>query len=537
MSSKYIKSKQEPSKAPAQKYTTSEALVNYYIALMFSVFPLFFTDAYFNIRHDKYGLFLGLSLVLIVAEGALIAYAYFVPDNPDDKIAGSAQQWYKRFSVTDFAVIGFVLLNLISTLLSEYKLDSLLGTVGRNNGLLLTAVYAGVYFIITRLLNYREYIFVFLAAGSIIVFLLAVLNCFYIDPLGMFERLTDEQTITDFTSTLGNKNFMSSYICIVLPILTALSVLTKKSSLRILYLAASGCGFAALMTSDSDSGILGMAAFVMIYFIWFVRDIFRLKRYFLSLCIMLISAKLLRLFSYFMNDNSKGMESFQKLFVYSNSGWIMLSVCAIITALLYFVDRKKTGIVLPKTVPVAIAVAIVAGVMGLLGIMLYFSVFNTSADLGSFEKLIRFNDSWGTHRGFMWIRSFEILGNELKNGEIAKFLFGTGPDTFYYAFAPYFNDLLKYGDSSTNAAHNEYINYLVTTGITGFAAYAALVGGVITRAVKYAKKNPVIMVCAAGVICYSVQAVVNIAQPITTPLFIIMLSLTEAFARKTKNKN
>lgn len=92
---------------------------------------------------------------------------------------------------------------------------------------------------------------------------------------------------------------------------------------------------------------------------------------------------------------------------------------------------------------------------------------------------------------------------------------------------------MQYGDSSTNAAHNEYINYLITHGIIGTAAYLTLLGGVIARAVKSAKENPMTVICVAAVICYAVQAIVNIAQPLTTPLFFVFIAMTEAFSRQT----
>ena len=517
---------------PDEKYTVTQTLVNYYLVLMFTVFPLFFTNEYFNIRHDKYGLFLGLSLVLLIAEGALIAYVRLSPAaNTSASYAGANQNQvrYRQLSFPDLAMLALLLFCFISTLLSDHPYDAVFGTAGRNNGLLLIAVYVGIYFLITRCLYYKEYIFIALAAVSSVVFLLAVLNCFYVDPLGMFEHLTDEQTITDFTSTIGNKNLMSSFICITLPVLMALSVLTKVNGLRVLYLFASGLGFAALMTSDSDSGILGLGVFAVIYFIWFVRNISRLKNYFLTLTVMLAFAKLLRLFSYLMNDNSKGMDQFQEIFVYSDTGYILLAVCAVIAAALYLLDFKKPDILLSKAVPFIIGAIVLLGVAGVVGAIIYFSAIDTTTELGSLERLLRFNDSWGTHRGYMWIRSMWIFGDE----SFVKKLFGTGPDNFYYAFSPYFTGLMEYGDSSTNAAHNEYINYLITIGVAGLASYLALVGGVITRAVKAAKKNPLVIISVAAVICYSVQAVVNIAQPITTPLFIIFLALTEAFSRKT----
>ena len=105
----------------------------------------------------------------------------------------------------------------------------------------------------------------------------------------------------------------------------------------------------------------------------------------------------------------------------------------------------------------------------------------------------------------MWIRSIWIFGY----ASFIEKLFGVGPDMFYSAFSPYFDDLSKYGDSSTNAAHNEYLNYLITIGITGLLSYLAIVCGTIKNAVKYAKENPMLIACVSAVICYAVQAVVK----------------------------
>lgn len=120
--------------------------------------------------------------------------------------------------------------------------------------------------------------------------------------------------------------------------------------------------------------------------------------------------------------------------------------------------------------PIALTVVFGFCAVAMIGIMVYFSCIDTETDLGSFERIIRFNDIWGTHRGFMWIRSIWIFGD----ASFIEKLFGVGPDMFYSAFGPYFDDLSKYGDSSTNAAHNEYLNYLITIGITGLLSILPL---------------------------------------------------------------
>ena len=54
------------------RYTVKNALVNYYLLLMFTLFPLFFTQQYSNIRHDKYYLFLIFSMILAVVEFMMV---------------------------------------------------------------------------------------------------------------------------------------------------------------------------------------------------------------------------------------------------------------------------------------------------------------------------------------------------------------------------------------------------------------------------------------------------------------------------------
>ncbi len=522
------------------KYQIKNAVVNYFLLLMFSLFPLYlaifadgnfpfihFDNAFGSIRHDKYYLFLILTGILLVVE-VMLFVTYSEKTKSPDKLEHK-KSIFSTFSFVDYAMLALLLTSAVSALFSPYIQTALFGEPnGRNNGLLLIVFYVIVYFLITRFYYYMEYVFAVFAAASAVVYLLSVLNGFYIDPLGTLSLLSAKQA-NDFISTIGNKNLLSSYICISLPIIVCMSVHSKNKIARIIYLVSAGFGFMSLMVSDSDSGILGIGVFLSVYLIVYSRKISRLKRYFLTLSVMLASAKILRLFSLLMGDKYKEIGSLQQMFVFSNQGFILLGICALITVLLYLADYKKPNLVLPKAVPVILSVLLAAAVIGVIAAVIYFSTVDTKTNLGSFERLLRFNDKWGTHRGYMWIRSMQIFGD----ASIWQKLFGTGPDTFYYPFSPYFEGLQKFGDSSTNAAHNEYINYLITTGIFGLAAYLAFVGGAVVRAVKTAARNPIAIVFIAAVAGYSAQAFVNISQPITTPLFIIFVALCEAVSRKS----
>lgn len=64
---------------------------------------------------------------------------------------------------------------------------------------------------------------------------------------------------------------------------------------------------------------------------------------------------------------------------------------------------------------------------------------------------------------------------------------GTGPETFaysYYFVRPQEHNLTSEWDYIYNKAHNEYLNYLATTGFTGLAAYLFLIGSVVAFLIK-----------------------------------------------------
>ena len=107
---------------------------------------------------------------------------------------------------------------------------------------------------------------------------------------------------------------------------------------------------------------------------------------------------------------------------------------------------------------------------------------------------------------------------------------GCLPDAF--AFEPYFSQLQEYGNSSTDAAHNEYINYLITIGLVGTISYLVFTGSALVRGFKASKKYPVALACAGAVVCYLAQATVNIALPIATPLFFLFVAMCEGCARQ-----
>ncbi|MBR1731408.1 MAG: hypothetical protein IJ725_03110, partial [Ruminococcus sp.] len=92
-----------------EKYYVKNALVNYYLVIMFTVFPLFVTEQFSNIRHDKFYLFIVLTAILVLIEIPMIIYFSF-------KREKTQRKWYKKLSFTDCSFAALILVFTVSTL-------------------------------------------------------------------------------------------------------------------------------------------------------------------------------------------------------------------------------------------------------------------------------------------------------------------------------------------------------------------------------------------------------------------------------------
>jgi len=86
----------------------------------------------------------------------------------------------------------------------------------------------------------------------------------------------------------------------------------------------------------------------------------------------------------------------------------------------------------------------------------------------------------GQIRFIVWQGAMEIF----KHNPI----FGSGLETFaysYYQYRPKSHNLTSEWDFLYNKAHNEYLNYLATTGVVGFGTYLLVIGTFIVWSIKY----------------------------------------------------
>lgn len=503
----------------ARGLTMHEKFAGLFVISMLSIFPIYMTDKLFHIRTDRLQYFEVTTFVLLF----FIVATYICGIDRDRK-----PQRIFKMSVADWAFIAFVVVCLISACLSEYGKEAFTGSEGRDSGFWLMAVYLLCFLLVSRYFKYKEVVFTIFAVMASVICFIGVLHEFSIDPFGLIVDIKKEQQ-KDFISTIGNINMFSAFVCVALPVCSALLVTAKDTLSAIFYAVTLAFCSMGLLVANSLSGYFGLISFMAVLFVFCCAGTKRIYRYFLTITVMLMSTKILRLMSLFFNDEYKNLQDVSYFLIFDNRVFILLAVFAAVTAALYFLCRKKGDLAAPKWVQPAAGAIVALAALAVVGVFVYFSFIDKETDLGKFSKLLRLNDQWGTHRGYAWIRGMILF----KSNGIKNILVGSGPDTFSQLIkGVYREDMLKRHGSIFDTAHNEFLNYLVTTGVLGFAAYVTLLVSILVRAIRRCRFDETFIIVMLPIIGYASQSVFSLATPIITPFLFLFLALTEAHIRR-----
>ncbi|MBQ4569580.1 MAG: O-antigen ligase family protein [Ruminococcus sp.] len=523
--------------APKLRFTVNHALADLYVVLLFTLFPLYLSEFYSAARRDKFWVFVILSAVMGIAVAAVTLTTYLSRNNAYNRKLNTYHDPLK-FNVTDYAFGAFVAISIISTFASGNIAHCFMGlsgtkSNGRNMGLLMILMMFVCYAVISRYFFNKKFVFYAIFLGITVVSFVAIVNYYYWDILNIFSHYKSNKNVQqNFTSTIGNKNYLSALICVALPFSVGMAISSKDLAMRIVAYVSTGIQFMGLLVATSDGGFLGCFAAIAAILVISSRELKKLMRFFLCLAIMMFSSKILWLAEIITKNGSKGYTSFSDFFVNNHIVFAIGAVSLAVFAGLYLLGRMRSGFEIPKYVFYICLGLVCLAVLVFAALFVYYTFIDTKSKLTGMKRFFRFDERWGTHRGYFWIKSFEVFGEM----SFAEKLIGAGPETFYFKFIPYFSEMNKlFAESSTNSAHNVYVNYLITHGILGLGAYLALIGSALYNAFRRAKENPLSFVCAGVILAYAVQDIVNIANPVNTPWLIAFIALSEATALRANS--
>lgn len=493
--------------------------------LAFGVYPLIYDDHYFNITITKYhfflyaaGIYLALALIGYVVEASLKNYYKY-----DSLLVEDTGK--KRFLRPEFYALVFLMANFFAWLCADNKKDAFYGLQGRRMGLCMYLVLLIVFVVLAQRVRPQMILFVFFAAANAFAYAVAIGQHMEHDFLNLRYNIAENQ-YTKFISTFGNINMYASYLSISIPVLLAVFAFCKNWFSRILsgiLLIAAGCN---ILIANSDSVFLGiLAGVVVVTVLAFMQS--RLKYSSFAVFLLFVGNLVLGFINRYGHtryDKKRG-----GLAIALNRLDIAFALCG--AALLIFVavcicnwklGEKVAAWNKKKIVLIVCGACVALGVIGMIAL----KVMDPS--------LFTFNDKWGSYRGYIWRKIVEVYGD----APFVNKLFGYGNESVRVTLkAACYDEMVQVTGKVYDNAHNELLQYLFTTGIIGLLSYLALVGSSIVYMFRHAHENAWICVCLAATTGYFAQSILNLNQPITTPLFFVFMAMgvgTANYCRRVK---
>ena len=343
-----------------------------------------------------------------------------------------------------FIFLIFLIVQVISTFFSIDKFTSIFGYPSRlNGGLLSQFAYLAIFYAGLVNINFEKAKKLLIATvmSALFVSLWGIPGHFGRDPscLVLADQLTSDCWQEEFNpklrifSTLGQPNWLASYLVLILPFAIAFSMIFEKKVLKNFFAATAIILFIALVMTTSRAGILGI---------------------FLALLILAVFAGRALII-----DNFKVI----RIILFGFLAAILLFGSFLFARIGEIVSRDQPQ---QPNSPIA----------------------QQPAVTGTESSEIRL---------IVW------------QGAIAAFkkrpILGFGPETFaysYYLYRPLSHNQTTEWNFFYNKAHNEFLNYLATTGALGTFFYVAFLASVIfilfIRQKKEDSENKLLTAAAAG---------------------------------------
>lgn len=488
-----------------------------YVCVILSIFPLVYHDYYFDMLIFKYKFYYMVTLFYI----GFIIINNIVGAILNKNNGFSFKELLKGLSLPELSILIFMIIAIISTLQSDYFYESFWGNEGRYTGCFTLILYGTSILFIMRYLYYKNWILYLFLFSGFLACCFGITDYFKLDILGFKVNIEPTQ-YNMFMSTIGNVNTYTSYVALIMAISTVMFGTEKVPWKLMLYFGLMVCSFFAMIMGLSDNSYLSIFTLFGLLPLYLFKTKTGIRRYFLVTTTFLgVIYTIININKTFPNKVLSMQGILDHLPV--NGLKMLLLIMLSITVILYIINlvfkSQKDDL---RKVWIYIWFGLLILIVSLLLFLLYdVNVAMNSDKYGALKQYLLFNDDWGTHRGFNW-----RIGIENYNSfSLIHKIFGYGPDT--YGILTHFNDFKemsqKYNETY-DSVHNEYLQYFITMGPLSLLSYVVFLGSSIIRIIKKSKENVYTISVIFAVLCYSVQACVNISVPIVTPIVFVLLA-------------
>ncbi|MCM1273516.1 MAG: O-antigen ligase family protein [Clostridium sp.] len=477
-----------------------------YMMFIFSAYLIVMNDQYFDITKTRHSIFI-MGTVIFLLLYACVAFieAYLNETIKNDFKNSLTKDKFLKHPAGWMLIFWFG--HVIAFMLTYDKKSAFTGENGRYMGFFTFTVLAIMFFALCFRMKTNEWLYLLLLVVTLFAYVVAIFQHMGND----FMHYRDEISKKDFhifMSTFGNINIFASFIVISLAVAFAMFVFTKRIVNRYFAGIVLVAGGMTIMIANSDSAYMGLVAVVVIlltfaiqngraFFMMLGMSLFALG----NLCVVLINKYVVVKY-----DKRGGVA---QLLDSVPLAAVLLAVAILIVLATYFAEKKIKETSRKRASHIFLAAfAVFAVIVIVVGIKMHLSIFE-------------FNYKWGTYRGYIWTKCAKVY----VDAPFINKLFGYGQETVrYLTTSNFYEEMLDVTGKVYENAHNELLQYLLTVGAYGLIAYIMLVVSSFIYILGGSNKNVISYISLAVIGGYFIQGIINLCQPVTTPLFFVILA-------------
>lgn len=515
----------------------SDMIIYSYLLMMLGVFPLYYQNNYYNIGDAKYRFFRLVTLIMLI---------YLIVTQIGVRLIERKKEHSRiKFSIMDYAVLAYGAATIWSWVLSPYKTEAWIGSGEWYMGLFSQLLFIGIYFAMSRYGTEERWPLWVMGVSGAIVFLVAYLHRFNIDPLGMYKGVADNQKI-GFLGLIGQSSWYSSYICVVLPVMMGIYVTvhwkntTTDRCKHILLGVFLFLGFCSAVTQNTDSIYLGIGL-AFLFFLWFALEDMKIWKRLIEMGILAVAAaKFTGVLQMKFPEKVIPLDPLSFMVTKSKAGWLVLIAGILVYGLTCLLERRYAGKELQKLqrwirlARLIFYILVIAAILSLPLMVWLVTTGRKTAETGILQEsgYLVFDWNWGNGRGRTWSYCMRVF---LEFSPLRK-LFGCGPDSLAFYTAVHHAEEVQgmWGGLILTNAHNEWLTALVDYGIVGAVCYIGVFITAWVRSIQYQKARPALLAAGAVILAYVGHNFFCYQQVICTPFIFIVMGISEYLIRKEK---
>lgn len=486
--------------------------------LMLCIVPLYFDNAFFNINRCK------VSLIRRIVPWFCAFMTLFLVG----KRVVFKETVFRKPVAADIAMGLFLLACVISCAMQGFSESVLEGTSGRSLGLWLMLCLGGAYYVIALgCLDGRLLTGIMLACATLCAGL-GVLNGAGIDPLGFYQGIKKGQE-TMFFSTIGNFDFFGTYLVMMFGVASGFLLFPNRAIERILAAVCAVILALGMIVSRTDSALAGMFLICVTLFVLSGGRFIRMA------CASALSAVCFVLlpvgrFLLSISPYHPVMDGVARMLLETHMAHILSAILMLATVLFIVLDRRGVRAPSRRMVGRAVLAIFIIAFVLFLAAVIWFTVYHPEDDLGSLATLLRFDDMWGSVRGFVYKRSLRAFNDYT----LTEKLFGKGLGQTLAILTPYCDNQAAI-DSAGGVftdAHCQPLQFLLTCGLVGASAFLAFYASMLFTLLRQMKRDPLLCGAFAALAGYLVVMLLNVAQPILLSTYFPLCALALSRMRR-----